>query len=131
QRAGVAMAVLLVCGVTAYVILWGSYGFRFAPSPEHDRLLNFQRLVADASYVRLQAMGHSEVEAGRRVRDLPLNLPTRVNRFLHENRLLPNSYASGFQFVQSRSAYRDGYLLGEFKGTGWWYYYPVVMAAKT
>src|SRR5690606_15981121 len=64
-------------------------------------------------------------------RELPQNLPTQLNVFLHEHRLLPNSYASGFQFVQSRAAYRDGYLLGQYSGTGWWYYYPVVMAAKT
>jgi len=35
------------------------------------------------------------------------------------------------QIVQHNSSGHDSYLLGEFRRTGWWYFFPVALAVKT
>jgi len=35
------------------------------------------------------------------------------------------------QIVQHNSSGHDAYLLGEFRRTGWWYFFPVALAVKT
>src|SRR5205823_10189576 len=40
--------------------------------------------------------------------------------------------ASGIRTVYKHNKYgHDSYLLGEYRRTGWWYFFPVVLAVKT
>jgi len=46
--------------------------------------------------------------------------------------LLPRAFFKGFACQVAHSATgHEGYLLGEWRTTGWWYYYPVALALKT
>jgi hypothetical protein len=48
-----------------------------------------------------------------------------------DNKLLPSAWLHGVLLVHARSMVRGSYLLGQVRGTGWWYYFPLAMLFKT
>ncbi len=99
----VAIAVSVVVGVLAYGGIWAVYGFRYAVSPDPAYSLS----VAE------QAGAHS--------------ILTTIDRA----HLLPQSYTFGLAYTLKSAEHRVGYLFGEMRNHGWWYYFPVAMAVKT
>ncbi|MFA6294186.1 MAG: hypothetical protein WC637_20515, partial [Victivallales bacterium] len=58
-------------------------------------------------------------------------LPRKVIAFSRKHRLLPEAYLFGFQFVLKKSAFRYSYLNGEYRLTGFWYFFPYACLVKT
>jgi hypothetical protein len=56
---------------------------------------------------------------------------TRVLNVALDHHLLPSAWLHGILLVHARSLIRGSYLLGEVRGTGWWYYFPLAMLFKT
>ena len=104
-----AAGLLALLAVTAWLAVWASYGFRYAPSASPGWLYDFQ---ADPL-----------VQA--RVPGL-----LRVVTWIDRHHLLPNAFSEGFLFGQAK-AVRNAFLAGNISSQGWWYYFPVAFLIKT
>ncbi|HVJ83682.1 MAG TPA: hypothetical protein VNC50_21625 [Planctomycetia bacterium] len=97
-------------GAVTVAALWAMYGLRYDMAPRPDAAPmeeNWDSLLAGKSKsLRLVAL----MRAGR---------------------LLPEAYLYGVAHTLRHAEARPGYLLGRYSPTGWWYYYPVVIALKT
>lgn len=104
----VAVAVVLASAcVTAFVVIWAAYGFRFgALAREGTEVFSFSRVLPEGKLARgLVSFGLG-------------------------NQLFPESYVYGFLYV-TRFMQRLAFLLGEVSESGFWTYFPVAFAVKT
>src|ERR1019366_1611551 len=100
--------VLIVSGV-AFVLLWGGYRFSWRPisdnigaHPSIDRVFAKRPLLRSLAY---------------KAYEVPLPL---------------TEFVRGILVVESHNASgHDSYLFGEYRSTGWWYFFPVVVGVKT
>ncbi|MBC8108429.1 MAG: hypothetical protein H7Z14_17720 [Anaerolineae bacterium] len=114
----------------AWAIIWASYGFRYSPTPQRDVVLD------EAYFVNQVRMRTLVGELGRDPTSAEIagwrpNLSTRAVLWMNRNHLLPNAYSMGFLFTYGATQSRTGFLLGELRNTGWWYYFPLAMLFKT
>jgi len=100
--------VLIVSGV-AFVLLWGGYRFSCEPiSPRSGAHPSIDRVFAEKPLLRSLAYKAVEVP-------LPLT-----------------QFVIGIYDVESHNASgHDSCLLGEYRRTGWWHFFPVVVGVKT
>jgi 4-amino-4-deoxy-L-arabinose transferase-like glycosyltransferase len=100
--------VLIVSGV-AFVLLWGGYRFSGQPLRAHGVAHPvIDRVFAEKPLLRSLAYEAAEVP-------LPLT-----------------QFVTGIKSVASHNADgHDSYLLGEYRHTGWWYFFPVAVGVKT
>jgi hypothetical protein len=93
---------LLVSALVVPVVIWTAYGFRDTPWP--DDLVRRPR---------------SE------------GAPARILDALDAMHAVPAGYVGSMRFqVEHNREGHPGYLLGERRRTGWWYYQPVAFAVK-
>ncbi|HZN04389.1 MAG TPA: hypothetical protein VFD06_12475 [Candidatus Polarisedimenticolia bacterium] len=130
-----AGAVLVLCCTAAWGSIWATGGFRFAPTPESDRSLDI-----DALFRRMEK-NHQEVArfvaADRGATAIAAAAPPwkpgpllRAVRAAEEHRLLPQAWLYGIVYTAEGMQRREGFLLGERRLTGWWYYLPVAFLFK-
>jgi hypothetical protein len=100
---------LLGIAVVALVVLWASYGFAPAVSP-------------DAAVEAGVDWGRVSGQDG--IVDAAMGAARRVH-------LLPEAYAYGFLRFFRHSEARPTFLLGRLSDHGFWYYFPVTFALKT
>ncbi|MFA6568091.1 MAG: glycosyltransferase family 39 protein [Victivallales bacterium] len=106
----------LLAGMTNAIVIvflvWMSFGFRYS-------MINDDK-------------GGNEI-MGRNWQGITRDtgLVGKVTDFSRQHRLLPEAYLFGFQFVIKNSAYRYNYLNGEYRLTGWWYFFPYACLVKT
>jgi len=110
HRAAAALGILVALGLTAWLAIWASYGFRFLPSASRTWKMNFS---ADPD-MRGRAPGLCRAVA-----------------WADEHRLLPNAYLQGFLLGQAKATRRAGFLAGNYSVVGWWYFFPFAFLIKT
>ncbi len=94
--------------IVAVIVLWASYGFRYASRP-----------------------GGAEPWINARADEARGIVPTKVIPQMEKLRLLPEAYLIGLQDVSVESEIgRPAYLLGHNYLGGRWYYFPVAAAIK-
>ncbi len=102
------LGALVVLGLIAYVVIWGTYRFRYAGGT---------------------AAGYGYQRPWEEV--LPDRPATRaVILWTREMRLLPEAYVYGLSIVSTRVR-RLAFLMGETSDEGWWYYFMVTFLLKT
>jgi 4-amino-4-deoxy-L-arabinose transferase-like glycosyltransferase len=98
--------VLLLC---SFVLIWGSYGFRYAPTSDGD--FRFSVPVEAKQNAPLVSALVDSADA---------------------QQLLPHAYLQGFLRAWTlMNTTNSTYLLGEWSQEGWWYYYPLAFLFKT
>ncbi|MBI1372772.1 MAG: hypothetical protein GC159_08430 [Phycisphaera sp.] len=116
-RAGVFAGVFVTHVLVVIAIIWAFYGFRYSynayPEERADSHLND---TWDA--LRINRAGQEDIF-------------THTIDFAREHELLPEAYLYGVLFVQRHSVARTSYLNGEWRTTGWWYFFPYCFAVKT
>ena len=131
-----AGALLLVVFLgAAWGVIWAAYRFRFAPTRDPEARL-------DTGYL-LDRMrrNHLEIErlagAGTRPADQAEIAAWRPGPLLRSvlwaerNRILPQAWLYGVVYSCEGLQRREGFLLGEHRLTGWWYYLPMACLFKT
>ncbi len=104
-----ACSLLAAIGVVALAVLWASYGFRRALSPDP---------VARA--------------VGRAALDRPsASLPLRAVVAIAKAGLVPEDYARGLVFVMTHSEARSTFLMGELSDRGFPQYFLMTFLFKT
>ena len=102
-------ALVTVC-VVSYVIVWASYGFRYAARP--GQLQMVPTLTAYAA-------------------GLSSSLQNNSITFLARHHLLPESYLYGWVDILRIPDVRPTFLFGHHYSTGRWYFFPAVFLVKT
>jgi hypothetical protein len=125
-----AAALLIV-----YVMMWGCYGFRFAPTPDPALRFDTHKVLETCC----------EQQFGREYADQPHTqdqwldwkahwrppLAVRAAIWANQHELAPQACIEGFLFQYSLSFVRLTWLCGHAATVGWWYYFPLAMAFKT
>ncbi len=109
REAGRLAGALVVTGLLAVVVLWASYGFRFAARPDG--------LALNPTFAE-EIGGLSPTEA---------SLLTTVAAW----RLLPESYLYGLAVVRLAGASYHSYALGTVYPTRVWWYFPLAFSIKS
>jgi 4-amino-4-deoxy-L-arabinose transferase-like glycosyltransferase len=92
-----------------FVILWATYRFETHPISYYlEQHQELQRKVAATPMVR---------SAAKFVAGIPIPLSTTIRGI--------------YAVVHHNAIGHDAYLFGKFSNTGWWYFFPVVLAVKT
>ncbi len=124
-------AVFVASIAFSLLAIWAIYGFRFAPSPTGEQF--------NVNYFRMALALNREVsEHGMQ----PTNeaLVARIRRpgtvastllYANDHHLLPQAWVMGLMYTYSSSLARPGFLLGEIRSTGWWYYFPLAWMFKS
>jgi hypothetical protein len=102
---------LVVSGAVAYTSIWACYGFRYQaihfPDPQGSHL------VIPWSYLLGPGSESAVIDAAR------------------EHHLLPEAFVYGLAFTRKFAQARVAFLNGEFRVTGWWYFFPLAFLMKT
>lgn len=101
---------LIAIGILSVMVLWASYGFRYAARPDGLQL----NPTMAAQLARIPS--HAEAEM--------LALAAKLH-------LLPESYIYGFAHVLFQSKAFTGYLLGTIYPHPVWFYFPIAMLIKS
>jgi Dolichyl-phosphate-mannose-protein mannosyltransferase len=109
--ASLAAATIAACAL-AILVIWASYGFRYAMFNHFEP----QRIRSLVGWDVLEDQGG------------PL-VPTL--RFMRAHRLLPESYIYGFAHTYRFSRYRKAFLNGDYRSYGWVQFFPYTTAVKT
>jgi 4-amino-4-deoxy-L-arabinose transferase-like glycosyltransferase len=98
------MDLALALALLTPLVIWASYGFRYAPAPG------------------VQPRHYAEPPSG---------LPARAKRTLEAIRALPEAYIDGIEYVARHNASgHPSYLLGSTSNSGWPEYYLVAFLVK-
>ncbi len=113
RQLGVFAATALVETAGVLLIIWASYGFRYATfAPQHAEGSEYQQSWADIE--------------GR----LTPTLRAIVD-FSRAHELLPEAYLYGFTYTMFFAQMRNGFLRGEFGVRGWTSFFPTCLLLKT
>jgi hypothetical protein len=143
RRLAAAALTCVVVAVVAYGVVWACYGFRFAPTPDPRVRLNIARVVdevrinvyfAEQEHLKLRA-GSAAADAAavgtmEELRQRPLPRVVRVMLWLEGHRLLPQAWIFGFLYTYKSTLIRASFLMGDYRVTGWWYFFPMAMLFK-
>jgi len=121
--------ICIICAAVSFAVIWASYGFRYAATPAGGVMR-----VSDAAQATARNqffIQHGRFPDDAEMRSAPIPRAARLCGRIDDHRLLPNAYVYGLLFTYQSSLVRPGFLLGEVRQTGWWYYFPLAMLFKT
>ncbi len=105
---------LALAGIIAWVVLIAGYRFQLSPPP-------YERSVV------LAAKEANNIDNPWMPDSVFINSTYNIVRFA----MVPGDYFRGvFSFLNHATSGHPSFLLGEFSGKGWWYYFPVLFSAK-
>jgi hypothetical protein len=132
SRLGAAIGICLLAAIVSYLGIWACYQFRFRPAPPADASLNLEAQVRHAAENAARAANPNiltpTLEQIGKIENAPL---TKAAIFIHQHRLLPESFITGLLYTYQSSLARSTYLNGEYSRVGWWYYFPFAMGVKS
>ena len=109
----------------SFILIWASYGFTYRLPPK----INSVQQIFKSNIPLYKTESFNEQKQGftgtkDKMTTIVLNAARRV--------LFPQDYYKGLvSLLIHAGSGHSSFLLGETSITGWWYYFPVVFAAKT
>jgi hypothetical protein len=125
-------AFCVVVALIAWGAIWCVYRFRASMAP--DQFVTFERrpLLHDIAGREIAAADpQHRVPTDAQADSHPLSAKVRALLWMDDHHLLPTAWLFGLLDTYRMSLYRSSFLLGEYSGTGWWYYFPLAMLFKT
>jgi 4-amino-4-deoxy-L-arabinose transferase-like glycosyltransferase len=130
-RLGVAAVLTLFAAVVSLTTIWACYRFRYTPTPDPIERLNMRLIARAAGRTQMQSTRPSHDPTDAEMDSHPPTLFTRTILYADEHRLLPQAFLAGLLDTYATTFVRPSFLLGEYRTTGWWYYFPLAMLFKT
>ncbi len=112
QALGLYAVATLVHVAAVWLAVWMAFGWRYSPIGDD--------MPAMAQYYRLWSFTLP-----------PDGLLRAVLDRAREWQLLPEAYIHGFSYVQAAAQNRGAFLNGEFRSTGWWWFFPYAFVVKS
>jgi hypothetical protein len=136
-----ALVLFLASTVFGYFSIWACYGFRFGPSHNPSEIFDLTSrrsapLVSAAKNEMLLKQnpvprGASDAQVQQWVNQWHPSLTVRMVRTCNKYHILPQAWLYGFLYTYASSLARWGFLCGDIRLNGWWYYFPLAMLFKT
>ena len=101
---------LAVIGAAMFVVVWGGYRFHLTPLSK----MRQQRYVTVSQFA---PPGSLRADIYYKIKNIPLPLPEVLYGLI--------------AISEHNREGHDGYLFGEIRRYGWWYFFPVTLAVKT
>lgn len=122
----------LVTAVIATALVWAAFGFRYSATPDGGP----SRFIQPWSEVLIEqpALAGSSMADGKPAPDPVFLKPGLVQSFVHwgrAHRILPEAYLYGLAFTDRHSRARLAYFAGDYRETGWRWFFPAAFALKT
>lgn len=96
----------------AWLLIWTAFGWRYVPfsaaAPAWEKFYAPWELVMPREGLAAVAFG-----------------------FARQVQLLPEAFLQGFAFVLHAAEQRGAYLAGEYRTTGWWWFFPFTFLLKS
>jgi hypothetical protein len=127
----VAAGLVGLIAVASYVIIWGTYAFRFGPVPGSDALLPTARLIEDIRADELYAAHPDRAPTTAEMESWRPPLKVRAVLLVERHRLLPQTWLHGLLFTHRGSLLRPSFLCGRYSQSGFALYYPLTFLFKT
>lgn len=132
-KAGVLLCLTLLLVPTTGALIWAGYGFRWLPFK--DAPADVAGYEADAVAGKQDYYYPHRPERKESAWTYVSNgfppLKARTWRWLHESRLLPDTYVYGFMALLRSATARDAFMNGERSVTGWASFFPYAFLVKT
>lgn len=96
--------------ILVILLIWTAYGFRYSPFEPGE----------SATYAMDWTLALERP-----------NLSSKVVDWVRRSHLLPESYVYGQAYVLHQAQARSAFLNGEYRTTGWWWFFPFAMLIKT
>jgi hypothetical protein len=125
-----ATSICSIAVLVAWLCIWAAYGFRYDPTPTAGARLNISAMARETARSRFY-LHHDRPPTPQELDAAPTPLVARVSLAADDLRLFPQAWTFGFLYTYESTLLRPGYLLGEQRTTGWWYYFPLAMLFKT
>jgi hypothetical protein len=123
---------LLLTGIVSIAGIWACHGFRFAATRDPNLRLDLAGIAQAGVWSDIVATdSNGRVPSREDVAAQPLPLLSRVALAADRNRLLPQAWLAGLLETYNTTRLWPCYLMGEYRRTGWWYYYPLAALFKT
>jgi hypothetical protein len=137
KRAGrlvAAVSIGLAAVLFSWGFVWACYGFRYQSAA--DESLDMSAAVASYSAAATVAEHGANLNTPGSELDQWRSewRPDHLlggDLWVDVHHLLPHEYCAGLLYAGADSLSRGSYFMGDFRLTGWWYYFPCVMAFKT
>jgi hypothetical protein len=157
-RAAVTAGILIVAGLTTYVLIWSAYGFHYSAAKDLTEAQTEEQKVAslfsDQDYLdrepahfpvkwvlrRGEALQNllsmspkqpTEDEILRKMAEVELGPIARLVLFTEHHKLLPEAYLFGIASLSMNSVMRGAFLLGRYSITGFRTYFVSTFLLKT
>ena len=130
-RAATVLALFAGVCLTCVAVVWASYGFRFAPTPDPSIEFNILGLKGVVAEREIQARNGNFRPTPAELSAWKPGPMVAAALFANDHKLLPQTFLAGLLYTHASTQVRDSYLMGQFSATGWWYYFPVAMVIKT
>ena len=130
-RLAVSAALLGWSGAACAGVTWLCYGLRYAPTPDPAMRLNMPLIARAAARTELIARDPSRDPTAQEIDAHPPSRLTRAVLLADRHKLLPHAWLAGLLDTYATTRVRPGYLLGEVRRDGWWYFFPLAMLFKT
>jgi hypothetical protein len=111
QKAATAAGLCIVWIALCAAVIWGTYRFRFAASPDPRAQSTLHLFAATAPH--------------------PAPLLVKAALFAAEHHLLPEAWLTDVVSMQLVTSQRESFLMNEFSTHGWWCYFPLAFFFKT
>jgi 4-amino-4-deoxy-L-arabinose transferase-like glycosyltransferase len=122
--------------VIAYLMIWASYGFRFAPTRDLNAGFDFSSSILDCAESEMLLRQNpvplypSDDDLRKWVDEWKPSLVVRAIQTANKAHLLPQAWLAGFLYTYG-TLIRRTFLCGNIGIVGWRYYFPAAMAFKT
>jgi hypothetical protein len=134
DRSLAAAGILIWSLLFSYIFVWACYGFRFDPAPgakvDLAPAIHYygwtQTLAANQAVVDTSAS-----QANQWYLDWRPDSLVQLVRWTDRHHFLPATFLRGFLAIEGDFNSRGGFLCGDSRSFGWWYYFPLVVAFKT
>ncbi|HYV18942.1 MAG TPA: hypothetical protein VFC25_07925 [Verrucomicrobiae bacterium] len=135
DRVIAAAGITVVCFAAAWGSIWVTSGFRFLPTPDPSKRLDldalFKRMERNhEDVVRFAATGRPDGTLDAPIPRWEPGLLLRAVRFAEAQRLFPQAWLYGIVYTAEGMQRREGFLAGERRLGGWWYYLPLAFLFK-
>jgi hypothetical protein len=124
----------LLAAALAIGVIWAGYGFRYeARGPRADPDAGFDMAWDNVLMVHPAASVFKQAD-GSAYSDIPPLRAGAVQAFVRTAthfRLLPEPWLYGLAFVDRNARYRAGYLAGDWRMAGWWWFFPFAALIKS
>ncbi len=129
-----AAAILAAAGLLAYLSIWAVYQFRFAPTPDGQGEFDLNHLLkvrAAGEYIVANHLSWNSSIDPQWMAAWKPDPAIRLIQWMDHRRLFPQSWLFGLLYTDATALVRREFLCGDYRLTGWWYYFPLAIVFKT